>query len=277
MTENAEAGAKLAALIHRLTELGGAVLAYSGGVDSTFLAHAAGEVLGEKFLAVTAASETYPEHERREAERIATEYGWRHLVVPTSELGISGFSDNTPNRCYYCKKELMTRLRRIAERYGIEHVLDGQNADDVGDYRPGARAAEELGVLSPLKELGFTKEEIRGLSRERGLPTWDKPAYACLASRFPYGQEITAEKLNKVAAAEEVLRSMGLGQLRVRDDAGVTARIEVPPEDIPRLAGELRGDVVRRFKVLGYKYVSLDLEGYRTGSMNETLDEKQKG
>jgi uncharacterized protein len=276
MSNASGADAKLAALVERLSGLESALLAYSGGVDSTFLARVAGEVLGERFLAVTAASETYPAHERRDAESIARKYGWRHMVVPTSELGISGFSDNTPNRCYYCKKELMTRLGRIAASQGIAHVLDGQNADDAGDYRPGSKAAAELGVLSPLRDAGLTKDEIRRLSKERGLPTWDKPACACLASRFPYGQEITAEKLRKVAAAEEVLRSVGLGQLRVRDDAGTTARIEVPPGDISRLASDLREEVVRRFKVLGYKYVSLDLEGYRTGSMNETLDEKQK-
>ncbi len=263
--------AKLAALIERLTKMKSACLAYSGGVDSTFLACVAGEVLGENFLAVTAASETYPERERREAEEFAKKCGFRHMVVPTSELGIPGFSDNPPDRCYYCKKELFETLRKIAEREGIETLLDGQNADDVSDYRPGARAAEELGVISPLKDVGLTKAEIRALSRERGLATWSKPAFACLASRFPYGQEINAEKLTRVGAAEEFLRSLGLGQLRVRDDQGVTARIEVPPEDIEKLLGERREEIVKRFKELGYKYVSLDLEGYRTGSMNEVL------
>ncbi len=263
--------AKLAALSERLAELKGACLAYSGGADSTFLACVAGEVLGEKFLAVTAASETYPERERREAEELAKKHGFRHVVVSTSELGIPGFKDNPPDRCYYCKRELFERLRKIAGREGLETLLDGQNADDVSDYRPGARAAEELGVLSPLKEVGLTKAEIRILSKERGLATWSKPAFACLASRFPYGQEISAEKLNRVGAAEEFLRSLGLGQLRVRDDQGTTARIEVPPEDIGELLGERREEIVTRFKELGYKYVSLDLEGYRTGSMNEVL------
>jgi pyridinium-3,5-biscarboxylic acid mononucleotide sulfurtransferase len=271
MSSSAAAGAKLAALIERLTKFESALLAFSGGVDSTFLASVAGDVLGEKFLAVTAASETYPQHERREAEQLARQLGFRHMIVSTSELGIAGFSDNPPERCYYCKKELFETLGRIAASQGLEQVLDGQNADDVNDFRPGAKAAEELGVKSPLKAVGLTKDEIRELSRERGLPTWSKPAYACLASRFPYGQKITAEKLHRVGAAEEVLRSMGLDQLRVRDDSGTAARIEVPPRDISRLAGELRESIVLRFKLLGYKYVSLDLEGYRTGSMNEVL------
>jgi len=271
MTSSPRATARLAALVERLGGLGSALLAYSGGVDSTFLAHVAGEVLGEGFLAVTAASETYPERERRKAEEFAKQFGFQHVTVSTSELGIAGFSENPPDRCYYCKKELFETLKRIAGTRGIAHVLDGQNADDADDYRPGAKAARELGVISPLKDAGLTKDEIRELSRERGLPTWNKPAYACLASRFPYGQKITAEKLDRVGTAEEALRSMGLVQLRVRDDRGTTARIEVPPEDISRLAGELRGEIVRRLKALGYKYVSLDLEGYRTGSMNEVL------
>lgn len=265
------AAAKLAALVEKLGKLKSACLAYSGGADSTFLACVAGEVLGEKFLAVTAASETYPERERREAEEFAKKYGFRHVVVQTSELGIPGFSDNPPDRCYYCKKELFGTLKSIADREGIETLLDGQNADDVSDYRPGARAAEELEVISPLKEVGLTKAEIRVLSKERGLPTWSKPAFACLASRFPYGQEINAENLTRVGAAEDFLRSLGLGQLRVRDDRGTTARIEVPPEDIGGLIAERREEIVKRLKELGYKYVSVDLEGYRTGSMNEVL------
>ncbi len=276
MSSAPDATAKLAVLVARLAELKSALLAFSGGVDSTFLAYVAGEALGQSFLAVTAASETYPQRERRESEELAKKYGFRHVVVPTSELGIEGFSDNPPERCYYCKKELFETLRRIAAEQGVAHVLDGQNADDVDDYRPGAKAAEELGVISPLQEAGLTKEEIRELSRERGLPTWDKPAYACLASRFPYGQKITAEKLDRVGSAEDVLRAMGLAQLRVRDDQGTTARIEVSAEDIPRLAGELRAEIVSRFIALGYKYVSLDMQGYRTGSMNEVLDEEQK-
>ncbi len=262
---------KLEKLRRHLQQIGGACLAYSGGVDSAFLASVAAEVLGRHFLAVTAASETYPESERREAGRLARRLGFRHRFIKTSELGIPGFSTNPPDRCYHCKKELFGKLARIARRAGFAVLLDGQNADDVADYRPGARAAAELGVVSPLKAAGLRKDEIRELSRERGLPTWKKPAQACLASRFPYGESITREKLARVAAAEEFLRGLGLGQLRVRDHDKL-ARIEVPAEDVARLAGpNLRARIVARLKKLGYAWVALDLQGYRTGSMNETL------
>jgi uncharacterized protein len=261
---------KLAALERIVSATGGACLAFSGGADSTFLARVASRVLGERFLAVTAASETYPARERRQAVDLAARLGFRHAVIETSELGLPGFRTNPPDRCYHCKKELFTRLRKVAEREGLPALLDGQNADDAGDYRPGARAAAELDVKSPLREAGLAKAEIRELSRREGLPTWDKPALACLASRFPYGREITAESLARVEAAEEYLRGLGLGQLRVRHHGDI-ARIEVKPADMAALAGAEREGVVRRLRELGYAYVSLDLEGYRTGSMNEVL------
>ena len=267
----ARAERKLAKLKRQLRSLGSACLAYSGGVDSTFLAAVAAEVLGRNFLAVTAASETYPERERREARAIARRLGFRHRLIRTSELVIPGFSSNPPDRCYHCKRELFGKLVRLARREGLAAMLDGQNADDVSDYRPGAKAAAELGVLSPLKTAGLTKEEIRAFSRRMGLPTWSKPAQACLASRFPYGESITRRKLNRVAAAEESLRKLGLGQLRVRDH-GKLARIEVPAEDIARMASpRTRARVVAGLKRLGYAWVALDLQGYRTGSMNEVL------
>ena len=261
---------RLAKLRRRLAALGSACLAYSGGADSTFLAAVAGEVLGERFLAVTAASETYPAAERRAARALARRLGFRHKVIRTGELGIAGFSANPPERCYHCKRELFTRLRAVAAAEGLSALIDGQNADDAADYRPGTRAAAELGVVSPLREAGLTKRQIRELSRERGLPTWDKPAQACLASRFPYGREITAAGLRRVDAAERFLRTLGPAQLRVRDHGDV-ARIEVPPKAIAGLAGPLRLKIVRRLKQLGYAYVALDLQGYRTGSMNEVL------
>jgi len=266
-----QAERRLEKLRRRLAELDSACLAYSGGVDSTFLAAVAAGVLGRRFLAVTAASETYPESERREALALARRLGFRHRMIRTSELGIAGFSANPPDRCYHCKRELFGKLVRLARREGLAAMLDGQNADDTADYRPGARAAAELGVLSPLKEAGLTKRDIRALSRRMGLPTWKKPAQACLASRFPYGQSITREKLGRVAAAEEFLRGLGLGQLRVRDH-GRLARIEVPAADIARLAApRLRSRLTAALRRLGYTWVALDLQGYRTGSMNEAL------
>ena len=254
-------------------DIGGAVVAFSGGVDSTFLLKMAVDTLGaENVLAVTARSSTYPESELREARRAVEAFGVSHEEVDSEELQIEGFAENLPDRCYYCKKELFGKLVEIARREGYNTVVDGTNADDAFDHRPGRKAARELEIRSPLLEAGLTKEDIRSLSKEMGLRTWDKGSFACLASRFPYGDMITEEKLEQVGLAEEVLREAGFRQFRVRHH-GTVARIEVAAEEIPRLhdAG-FAGRIVRALKELGYKYVTLDLEGYRTGSMNETLD-----
>ncbi len=269
-------GEKLVKLREILRSYESALVAFSGGVDSTFLLHVAHEVLADKVVAVTARSETYPLHEFEEAAAFAAQAGIRHLTIETSELTLPEFRNNPPDRCYHCKKELFGRLSEMARELGLKHVLDGANADDRQDFRPGSRAARELDVRSPLQEIGFAKEEIRRASREMGLPTWDKPSFACLSSRFPYGEEISKEAVSRVAAAEQLLREMGFGQLRVRHH-GHTARIELPPADAPRLLDEeRRRRIVARFKELGYTYVTLDLEGYRTGSMNEVLTEAQR-
>jgi len=260
---------KLRGVIH---DLDSAIVAFSGGVDSSLVARLCYDVLGDKALAVTARSETYPYYELENAKKVAREIGITHLIIDTKELDIPGFSSNPPNRCYFCKSELFERLKGLAQEEGYEHVLDGANADDSQDYRPGSQAASELGVRSPLKEVGLTKEEIRKLSKELGLSTWDKPSYACMSSRFPYGQEITPEKLQMVSLAEDFLRSLGLRQFRLRHHNGI-ARLEVAQEEIP-LAIERRDDIVKRCKELGYTYVTLDLQGYRTGSMNEVLEKK---
>jgi len=253
-----------------------ALVAFSGGVDSTLLARLCRDVLGDKAAAVTASSETYPSLEFEEAQHLAEDLGLRHMTVETCELEIRGFADNPPDRCYHCKRHLFARLRRMADDLGLKHVADGANADDAGDFRPGLRAARELGVRSPLKEAGLTKEEVRAVSRHLGLPTWNKPSYACLASRFPYGQEITRPALKMVDRAEEFLRALGLGQLRVRHHGDI-ARIEVGADDIEHLAApDLRRKITKRLKGLGYAYVTLDLQGYRTGSMNEVLAESVK-
>ncbi|MGQ3683708.1 MAG: ATP-dependent sacrificial sulfur transferase LarE [Candidatus Loosdrechtia sp.] len=265
---------KLKKLQDTVKGLESVVIAFSGGVDSSLVAKVCYDVLGEKALAVTARSETYPAHEYEEAVKIAQEIGIPHMTIHTSELGIKGFADNPPNRCYFCKSELFGKLKEIAGDKGYKHVADGANLDDTGEYRPGLDAARELEVHSPLKESGLRKADIREIAKYLNLSNWDKPPYACMSSRFPYGEPITEEKLSLVAAAENYLRSIGLRQFRVRHHDTI-ARIEVLPEDIPALldAGR-RNELVRKFKEIGYQYVTLDMEGYRSGSMNEVLGRK---
>jgi uncharacterized protein len=262
---------KLNVLKTELNNLKNLLIAYSGGVDSTFLLKVAKDVLGDNILAVTAVSETYPERERREAEQLAGEIEVRHMCVESNELAVPHFTENTTDRCYHCKRELFAWLKTIAEVEGFTNIADGSTYDDIGDFRPGMRAAQELGIVSPLKDAQLTKPEIRLLSKELDLRTWDKPSFACLSSRFPYGEEITKEKLAMVAQAEETLRSLGIKQSRVRHSE-YTARIEVEPDDLDLFFSRITRDtVIKKLKELGYNYVSLDLEGYRTGSMNEVL------
>lgn len=254
-----------------IAETGGLLVAYSGGVDSTLLLRVAAEVLGDRALAVTAASETYPAQEVEDAIALARELGVRQRVIHTTELETEEFASNPPERCFYCKTELFGKLVEIAKEEGLAVVADGSNVDDTGDFRPGMKAAAQLGIRSPLREAGFTKADVRELSRRLGLPTWDKPSFACLASRFPYGHRISPEELRKVAAAEQVLRDLGVRQARVRH-YGDTARIEVSPDDFTTLLeDENRHRVIAGFHQIGYLYITLDLEGYRTGSMNAAL------
>jgi uncharacterized protein len=258
---------KLAGLERILADLESAVVAFSGGVDSSLLLAVAVKVLGARALAVTATSETYPERELIEARALAGQLGARHCEVVSEELDIPEFKHNPRNRCYYCKKELFAKLREIAGQECIAHVLDGTNLDDRGDHRPGRQAAEELGVRSPLEEAGFTKDDIRALSRHFGLPSWDKPAFACLSSRFPYGTAITSERVSQVGRAEEALRELGFRVLRVRYHDRV-ARLELGPEEFALAIGPLREEVDTLVKDSGFTYVAVDLLGFRSGSMN---------
>jgi pyridinium-3,5-biscarboxylic acid mononucleotide sulfurtransferase len=253
-----------------LASLGSVIVAYSGGVDSAYLAYAASRLLGERALAVTADSPSYPQHHRRLAIEIAEQFGLRHEIIQTGELERPEYRANPVNRCYYCKHELYTHLTRIAaDRHAI--VVDGNNADDRGDYRPGRQAAREFGVRSPLDEVDLRKDEIRELSRRAGLPTWDEPASACLSSRIPYHSEVTDEKLRMIERAERALRGLGFRVCRVRHH-DTLARIEIGREEMSRALDEkIAASIVRELKAIGYKYVSLDLQGYRTGSLNEGI------
>ncbi len=269
--------ARLEKARHILKDLGSVVIAFSGGVDSSFLAKLAHDTLGDKALAVTATSETYPSFEYEQAVKVANEIGIAQHTIHTEELSIEGFKNNPPNRCYFCKKELFEKLLGLAKERGFAHVVDGANADDTGDWRPGLQAGRELGVRSPLMEAGLTKQDIRDLSKRMNLSTWDKPSYACLSSRFPYGKTITPEALHKVAHAEEFLRGLGFRQFRVRHHDTI-ARIEVETEAFARiLEPAMRERILARFKEIGYTYVAVDLQGYRTGSMNEVLPERKGG
>jgi pyridinium-3,5-biscarboxylic acid mononucleotide sulfurtransferase len=261
---------KESALRDTLASLGSVVVAYSGGVDSAFLAYVANDTLGERAVAVTADSPSYPERHRQMATRVAEQFGLRHEIIHTSELERPEYRANPANRCYYCKHELYTHLSRIAaDRRAV--VIDGNNADDRGDYRPGRQAAREFGVRSPLDEVNLVKDEIRDLARVAGLPIWDEPASACLSSRIPYHTEVTDEKLRVIERAESALRAHGFRVCRVRHHDDL-ARIELDRAELPRaLEPAMSATLVRELKAIGYRYVTIDLQGYRTGSLNEGL------
>lgn len=264
---------KVARLKKILEECGSVLVSFSGGVDSSFLLKAAKDFLGvENVLAVIADSVIYPKYELREAEKLAKKLGVKWKVIKSSVISNKNFISNPPNRCYFCKKALFKELKRISKEEGLNEVIDGTNREDIEGYRPGLKAAGELGIKSPLNEAGMKKKDIRKFSRKIGLETWNKLSFACLASRFPYGIEITRDRLRRVEKAERILISMGFNQLRVRHHVDI-ARIEVPEQEFLKILKK-REEIIQNFKELGYNYITLDIEGYRSGSLNEVLGRK---
>ena len=270
-TETQTTQQKMDALKSILADMGSVIVAYSGGVDSAFLAAAANDALGRGALAVTAKSPSLAPAELKEAVELAERLGLNHRIVETHEVEREDYAANNPNRCFFCKDELYTYLSAYAREEGYEHIANGTNTDDLGDFRPGLNAAKQYGVRSPMVEADLSKADIRELSKDMDLPTWDKPAQACLSSRIPYGSMVTVEALTRIAQAEEFLHGLGIRQLRVRHHDTI-ARIEVEPQDFLTLTDEaVRERVVAKFREIGYSYVTLDLQGFRSGSMNEVL------